>query len=229
MSGGRFGNALKQPLGKFLFWLTFGLILFTLLTAGVASYAKYVSSQESNNVAGVADMGIEIFELKEHGVTFDNVDLTKVVPGVDIPGPHIKLKMYSEVSWAVYVKVTERGFPVADELDYRPGNKITGRGNDGRLHNVVIYDVSADWELVDVEKSKDPDGTMHYVKTYRYNEVFQPATSYDLTDSTTAIQFLAGEYIFISEHYGNYDYENGGNKPGPQFGLTFEAYIRQVQ
>lgn len=256
------GKIINQSFGYILFWTVCVLLSLAIFTIGSFSYARYISSNDENSSAGVANMGIEVFELEKGGSLVTNIDYTQVVPGADIPGPHIKLKMCSEVSWSLYVKVTEYGFPVADgeggdnSLDEKNGNAIAanvtvGKDENGEdkkeWHNVVMYEMSDEWELVDTQTVTENDEE-YYVKTYKYTfkdtktGVFKPATQYDYTGSDE-IELLMGDVIFISQYYGDYFYgdykdsevEDGDSEYLPphyrqdiKFGLSFETYIRQV-
>lgn len=218
---------------KILLRSTCILLALALFTMASYSLAKYVSTNEEKTDAGVAKLGIEIFELTDSGKTDTTIDYTKIVPGANISGPSIKLKMYSEISWSIYVTVTEIGFPVGPEedkdeensLDKAKGNSITAQtsvvdenGETRRVnHQVISYYMADDWSLSETKRCTGTadDGTQYtyYVKTYVYNKVFKPATKYNHTneffndyETLYEIPLLAGSEIFVSQYYGDYNY-----------------------
>lgn len=250
---------LKKPLSKkFVFRTAVVLICLAVLAAGTVSYAKYFSFFEKNSSASVANVGIEVFEINKYGSLATNIDFSQIVPGADIPGPHIKLKMNSEVNWSLFVKVTERGFPVEEWLDDVPGNSISARVTVGKdengddiiqYHDVISYFMSENWERIDTVKEVDKkSGEIYYVKTYKYTSVFVAGKSYNFTNEEGKgegeIALLAGDFIEVSQYYGDYNYggyfDSGIDGKDPEykpphyqqsikFGLKFETYIKQVQ
>lgn len=203
MSGGKLT---KTSIGKILLRTLPFLLGIAIIVVGSVSYAKYVSSHAIDDSASTAGMGIEIFELDKYGSQETNVDYTQIVPGADIPGPHIKLRINSEVSYTLYVKVTETGFPVPVEADkenknslyYSTRNAIVGniKDKDGNTtpHEVISYDMSSRWAWVATELG-EINGVKYCTKTYKYNVVgdvsestvssdyiFKPTTKYNYTD-----------------------------------------------
>ena len=114
-------------------------------------YAKYVTSDSSSNSAGVAQVGVETFNLVEHGQAVAGTDYSKVIPGVDIPGPHIQLKINSEVNYTLYLEITSRNFPTYVNVN-------------GEQVKVVYFDLTDDWELVKtVESGSNTTYTYKYI------------------------------------------------------------------
>ena len=212
----KFNSQLQQSLSsklcRTLCVLLIVAILATLTISGV--YALYVNSNNSSNAAGVAGVGVEIFNLVEHGQAVAGVDYSNVVPGVDIPGPHIQLKIKSEVSYTLYVVVKVSNLP-------------TYINADGEEVQAIYFDLTSDWELV---QTVETDGTTAY--TYKYvvstidgekNYVFTAGKQHTyLNDNEIAI--LQNDVIYVSEKYG----ELCRNGEDTSFSVKFETYIQQV-
>lgn len=194
------GKHIKTPLGRILFRASFILAGVAVIAAGSVSYAKHLSAEEAKQSAGVANMGVTLFELVENGNAANDlrIDYTKVVPGADIPGPHIRLKINSEVSWLLFVKVTTNNFP------------IMGVDADGNEMETVTYEMAEGWKQVGAPTVKG--NVTEY--TYQYNYVFLPAVEHDYT-----IGILEDDVIFVSQYF---NHETASN-----FSLSFETYIRQ--
>lgn len=239
MSRGKLNN---KSINKILLRSSFILLAVMMFALGSVSYAKYVSTNDTDDSAGVAGMGVELFEMDKYGSYAANIDYTQVVPGADIPGPRISLKLNSEVSYTIYLRVTEAsdsdaGFGTQD-TEYQRGNTIKGKDGEGRTHDIVAYSLAPWWTY---EGGMDPytEGSITYkVKIYKYNlaadnthpehyvsptaknHVFKPATVYDYTaDGAKTIQVLQYDSILISQYYGV--------QTKPKFYLSFEAFIRQ--
>lgn len=212
----------KKSYVSILYWAVCIIIVLTLigLTLGEV-YAKYISSNNSDDSANVANVGVEVFELVEHGEEKNTqyyYDCKKIIPGVDIPGPHVKLKINSEVSYALYVKVTV------------PNAKCIKYGNDGNSpteEQTVTFSVLSEWgSPVETQEVKDKTSNvlLYTVYTYKYATVFKPATEYNYTKDEGAlgeIKVLEGDVVKVSQYF----------KPDSEdfsFSLAFEAYIRQV-
>lgn len=134
-----------------LYWIVGILLILTMLTIWLVSglFAKYVISDNRYDSARVASSGIGNLELLEHEAKLENGeyklqedkdhevtknDYKKVIPGVDIPkDPFIRLKLQNaEVSYELYVKVTENNFPT-----YTTGSDPV---------KAVTYELTEDWE-----------------------------------------------------------------------------------
>lgn len=187
-------------------------ILVVLSVSGV--YAKYATSDNSSNSANVAGVGVEIFNLVEHGKAVAGADYSKVIPGVDIPGPHVQLKINSEVSYTLYLQITTRNFPIYINVD-------------GEQVKVVYFDVTDNWELIN---TVEVGGNTTY--TYKYvvdntdntkNYVFKAGVEHTYVEANE-ITVLKDDVIYVSERYS----ELYGNSENLSFLLKFEAYIQQV-
>lgn len=246
-------NISKKSFGRILFRTAVILLSIAVIASGAISYAKFISASGMDDASGVAIGGIEVFELEQYGGTQANIDFSQVVPGADIPGPRVNLKMYSEVKWSLFVKVTETGFPAVDDendelydkLYKAKGNSIgadviVGMNEDDsykteRHSAVVSYSMNDNWTLINTEIMYAADNTPYYVKTYQ-STAFQPSTKYNYTNTAYegyetlgGFTLLDGDSIFISQYYNSYDDVNGNYSKGQKFGLAFEVYIRQVQ
>lgn len=206
------GQIRKMSYKKILYWTACVLIGLTLTALTVSEvYARFISSKNSDESANVASVGIEIFELKEYGKTVEHIDLTKVVPGADIPGPHIKLRINSEVNYSLFVKVK---VPNANCIKF-----ILDDSDTVTEEQTITYRMSKNWQIYG-----DPyDEGGETVYTYQYSSVFKAGQQYDCTGENE-IEILDGDEIYVSQYYNEYDKETPQN-----FTLTFEALIRQVQ
>lgn len=199
-------NRGKISIGRILLLPSFMLIGILVFIAGTVSYAKYVSGEESKQSAGIANMGVELFELVEYGKPVNElkIDYTKVVPGADIPGPHIRLMINSEVSWTLFVRVTQTGLP------------LKGVNEHDREIDTIYYEMSENWAQVPGQ-----EGLYRYIvndpKESEHDYVFKPATVHDYTGESE-IAILAGDMIYVSQYYDK----------ASEFTLSFEAYIRQT-
>lgn len=241
------GKLNKASLKKILRRSSFFLLSVIVFVVGSVSYAKYLSANNMDDASGIAHMGVEIFELEKYGSYAANIDYTQAVPGADIPGPRISLKLESEVSFTVYLRVTEGAGKDAVRLStqdkrYERGNVIKGQDADGMSHDVVAYTLAPWWTYrgtMDSYKNEE-DGMVYNVKLYQYNlaadsthkenyvsdnatdHVFKPATLYNYTnDGEDTIQILEFDSIIISQYYGV-------RTNPPKFYFSFEAYIRQT-
>lgn len=226
------GKLLKKPYRSILYWTVCILAVVTLVAFAVSAvYAKYVTSGSLDDSANVASVGIEEFELVDHGAhankdtgvdtgvaKWENsleYNCAKVIPGVDISGPHIKLKINSAVNYTLYVKVK---VPNVDFIKFGNGNPTTKQ--------TVTYRMSDYWYEDRTHRVTEKDYTI-YTYMYNVNEdpvarldfVFKAGNSYSYTDGNE-IRLLASDRIYVSEHF---DY-----KTAKDFNLSFEAYIRQV-
>lgn len=192
--------------------LLIAIILIGWTVSGV--YAKYVDAGKSSNTANIAGLGVELFNLVEHGQAIAGIDYSNVMPGVDIPGPHIQLKINSEVSYTLYLEVTARNFPIYVNVD-------------GEQVKVVYFDVTDNWELI---KTVEADGETTY--TYKYvvdktnnenNCVFKAGKEHIYVDEKE-ITVLKDDVIYVSEKYGDL-YRKGEDV---SFSLRFKAYVQQV-
>lgn len=178
-----FGHSILFRMCGVLFLLT---MFSTWLVTGL--YAKYTFTGSATDSAQVASAGTVNLELWEHkadwnaatGVyTLDaNTKVTsnsykKVMPGVDIDkDPFIQLEIRNaEVSYALYVKVTENDFPT-----YMAGTESK---------KAVTYELTDKWECVDSDNG-----------IYKYKDVFKAGTTYD-----DVIQILKNDMLYVSEHY----------------------------
>ena len=200
------GKLIKSSLGRKLLRASFILVGIAVVAAGTVSYAKYISGKESKQSAGIANMGVELFELVEYGNPVNDlkIDYTKVVPGADIPGPHIRLMINSEVSWTLFVRVTQTGLPLkfVNEHD--------------REIDTIYYEMSKNWAQVPGQ-----EGLYRYIvndpKESEHDYVFKPATVHNYTGKSE-IEILANDTIYVSQFYDQRS----------KFTLSFEAYIRQT-
>lgn len=203
------------------------VIVALLIALSSTSLAKFISSHNSDQSAGTAKMGIETFELIEHGKHGEKDDTTvkgtqlkydckKIIPGVDIPGPHVKLKIESEVSCALYVKVNVPNVTCIKFGDGKPTATQT-----------VTYKMADGWEAEGASETVTVGGVEYTVYTYKYANVFNPATKYNHTEETGAlgeISVLDGDAIKVSQYYKSSSEDGVSQK----FSLTFNAYVRQV-
>ena len=235
----------RGKLKKILLRTAFVLVGVTVFAVGSFSLARYVSSEEAESSAGVARLGIKVFELKD-GDLRANIDYTQVVPGFDIPVPCISLHLESEVSYTLYLKVTE-GSDVGAVHDWSDplftmGNAIKGLDDKGNTHDVVSYSMAPWWSYMATDADDYVENGMTYhVKYYRYNlaadtdhggsaapdvkadYMFKAGEEYNYTAGEAGmIELLNGGAIIISQYYGVRD-----DDP-PRFSLGFEAYIRQT-
>ena len=221
------GNIMKKPLGRILFWTICIVLAVAVCTAGSISYAKYISSENMNDHSDVANMGVELFELQEHGVLRQNVDLTQVVPGADIDGPHIRLKINSEVSYTLFLRIIHDEFPESYKYIDEEGVE--------NVVDTVYYTVMKDqWTLYEAYKDGDK-----YVEVYQFvvsnengekDHVFKASTPYNYTyygeGAMGEITVLLGDVIYISQYYDYTFVRNQGHTK--DFTISFEAFIRQV-
>ena len=216
MSGGKF---IKSPLGKILLRASFILLGAAVVAVGSVSYAKYVTSDEVKENSHVASMGIDLFELVEHGSAVESmkIDYTKVVPGANIPGPHVRLKVDAEVSYRLFVKYTLIG-----EL---PTYKFMEDGYEHEFETIGIQ-FSDKWKYYMTYRYPEED---RVEVIYQYLDIFKPTEKYDYTaEGSGEIKVLQNDEIFVSQYYGKYDYPGQSYEQVAKFELTFEAYIRQV-
>lgn len=211
MSRGSLRKTAKRFSSGVPIWAMCILFVLSLLAAMSFGevYARYVTSDDADGTGNVASVGIESFELFEHAKGVESIDYTKVVPGADIPGPHVKLKIDAQVDYTLYVKVTAINFPPAD-----------GEGNEVQT---VSYSLSEDtWRLVNTT-TEQKGNDKYTVSTYEYivgteggkqNCVFKAGTPYEME-----IGILKDDVIYISQYY---------DPQTTKFTLAFEAYLRQV-
>ena len=206
---GKINNSFNGMLYRTVcFLLIVAIILAVWSVSGV--YAKYVDSNNSGNSANVAGVGVEFFKLVQYGQTVAGINYSKVVPGADIPGPHIQLKIKSEVSYTLFLNVTVYNCP-------------TYINDDGEEVDAVYFDLTADWEFV-----KSVENSGYTTSTYKYvvdknnnvkNYVFKAGEEYSYVD-LNEITVLKNDVIYVSERYSS-------SKNG-DFSLKFDAYIQQV-
>lgn len=230
---------LKKPYSRILCWTLYILAVITLCVFAVSEvYAKYVSSGKSDGSANVAGMGIEVFELVDHGNSkladhgkdepSIKYDCTKVIPGVDIPGPHIKLKIKSEVSYTLYVKVK---VPNVDCIKFgEDDNNVTAVKKP-----TVTYKMAGNW-VEDVEHRVKENG--YTVYTYKYSVakdsapgtdfVFKAGEEHVYDSPDTEIQILDGDKIDVSQYFSYKDFDHKNYPDVTDFTLSFETFIRQV-
>lgn len=214
MSREKLNKINKQSFAGMLYRTVCLLLIVAIIMLAVWSisrvYAKYVSFDNPNSSANVAGVGVEIFNLVQYGQAVAGIDYSKVVPGADIPGPHIQLKINSEVSYTLYVDVTIHGCP-------------TYLNDDGEEVDAVYFGLTDKWEFV---KSADNGG--YTTSTYKYvvdntnnvkNYVFKAGVEHKYIDADE-ITVLQDDVIYVSELYRN--------SVDGAFSLKFEAYIQQV-
>lgn len=209
MNGRKLKTAKRSSNGFFVLTACILLVLTLLAAWSIGeAYARYVTSDDANDSGNVASVGIESFDLFEHADGVESIDYTKVVPGADIPGPHIQLEINSQVSYTLYVKVTAINFPPVD------GNGVEA--------GTVSYSLSDAWRLVNTATEQKGDDK-YTVSTYEYivsgegeaqSCVFEAGTPYEME-----IEILKDDVIYISQYY---------DPQTTKFTLAFEAYIRQV-
>lgn len=230
-------------LKKILFRTALVLTGIAVSAAGSFSLAKYISAEEAANKASVAGMGVMVFEL-ENGKRSANIDYTQVVPGYDISVPRISLHLDSEISYTLYLAVTESsdvgGVHDWTDPELANGNAIIGRDTNGDFCEVVSYSMASWWNFLGLRR-REENGVAYTVKYYSYNlgkdtehggnasandnYMFKAGVEYNFTGAGGAektIGLIQNDSIFISEYYGVLD-----NTP-PQFSLAFEAYIQQT-
>ena len=216
MSRDKLNNVNKLSLGSVIYRaVCVLLIVLTLVTFSVSGvYAKYVTSGSASNSANVAGLGVEIFNVVEKGKEVGGIDYSKVIPGVDIPGPHIQLKINSEVSYTLYLEITTRNFPIYINVD---GEKV----------KVVYFDVTDDWELINTVEDNG-----YTISTYKYvvgttdgvnNYVFKAGEAHTYVDDNE-ITVLKNDVIYVSEKYGKLY----GSSEELSFFIKFNAYVKQV-
>lgn len=232
----------RGNLKKILIRSSFILAGVAVFAVGSFSLAKYVHSEEEKGAAGVARMGVKVFELTS-GSRSESIDYTQAVPGFDIPVPRISLHLDSEVGYSLYLKVmeTSNSDNVAHDWtnpEFAMGNAIHGLDADGKQCDVVSYTM-APWWVFQASENVVENGKEYRVKYYKYNLaadpdhegdasteetdfMFKPATVYDYTGTDNTIGLLMSDAIIVSQHYGVLD-----EKP-PQFYIGFEAYIQQT-
>lgn len=238
----------RGKLRKILLRTAFVLVGASVFAVGSFSLAKYVSSESSEGSGSVASLGIKLFELKE-GSLLESVDYRQAVPGFDIPAPRISLHINSEVSYTLYLKVTE-GSTIGGEHDWRTGeyargNAIMGQDSAGKECEVISYEMADWWEYegTSADVDYDENGISYHTKYYKYNittdtehnkkvslselseYMFKPVTEYNYTDregGIGTIGLLKNNALVVSQYYGVHD-ENPAT-----FYLSFEAYIRQT-
>lgn len=223
-------NFTLKPFGRMLYRTVCILLALTVLTAWSVSgvYARYVTSATTGGTAGVANMGIDTFELKEHAVLdFDDVDPddldamlkdmvaannlhildtskevvsndTLSVPRgyVNVPrDPFIRLEINSEVSYELYLKVTEVNESEAD----------------------VTYSLASHWIATNT------DGLYKYSTDGSNAFVFRAGTQYIFDNTSTdsnaqeLIKVLADDKIVVKLEADS-----------ATVTITFEAYLKQV-
>ena len=206
----------KQSLGSMLYRTACVLLALVMLTAWAVFgvYAKYATEGGSNDSAGVAKVGVEVFNLVQYGQTVAGIDYSKVVPGADIPGPHIQLKINSEVSYTLYLEITSSNCPIYLNVD---GNEV----------KVVYFDLTDKWELVKtVNEDNYTTCTYKYVVNVINGEkdyVFKAGVEHLYTD-TNEITILQDDVIYVSERYAELNASNGESS----FSLKFVTYVQQV-
>lgn len=203
-----FKNVLSRTVGILLV-----VTVVIALSIGVV-YARYVNLDKSNNSANVANVGVEIFNLVAYGKAIEGIDYSNIVPGVDIPGPHIQLKINSEVSYALFLQVTVCNCPTYVNVD-------------GEKAEVVYFALTDDWELINTVTEEN-----YTTFSYKYivdttddvnNYVFKAGENHIYVDSNE-IKILQDDVIYVSQNYSDI-YGNGEDL---SFFIKFESYIQQV-
>ena len=212
----------KQRWIGILFVASFAFVGLMMFTVGTVSLARYTTSQEVEEDAGVANIGIKTFELVPRGNEYWNgveannpeanglkVDYNLFIPGFDIPGPHLRLNLESEVSYRVYLKVTQpKTFPT--------------RIIDSETVKTVSFSIADEWKQTDSTENKD--GTITYI--YEYDYFFRAGETYNYTDTGEGeIEILEDDKIYVSEYYMA---DKSATASKPELKLTFEAFIRQA-
>lgn len=225
------GKGKIKSVKKILFHAALALVALAVSAVGSFSLARYISSGGMDDSATVADLGIKIYKFSDRQALVENIDFTQVVPGADIPAPHIELKLQSEVSYTLFVKVTTTGFSQweTDTQDNTKiiGAKVIGKNHNDKEHEWVKYTLGERWDYV--TSSYDDENNVR-TSTYKYNlatdvkndpadYVFKPTKSYDFTGDDE-LQILDGDVIYISQYYDH--------KKAEKFTLSFETYIHQV-
>lgn len=241
MSANKRGKSLGKSFGAMLYRAVCILLVFTVLTSWSVSglYAKYVSGSSVDENANVARMGIEEFKLIDRAEATSARDFSKLVPGADIPAPHISLKINSEVSYTLYLKIT---LTIPSGLESMQSNDkhvcVAYTDDSGSVSNIVYFTVdSSKWEFVKTVSGTDSsdqtqqgddatDGnqtttattTLTYV--YKYKTNFVAGTTYDYTADSAQLKITTGDVIYVSQYY---DKTNSGS----EFSLSFDAYLKQ--
>lgn len=250
-----FAKLFKQSPRRALYWAVCVLLVLTVLTSWSISgvYAKYVYSAAVADSAGVANMGISKFELKEHYAEDISDDLAKVaelgtlykldldvdtvlnnsystvIPGVDIPkDPFINLVLTNnEINYELYVKVDESDFYTA-----------TYTGTDGKEHRFISYELDDVWRPV-IENDEVVPGLYKYVGAVEADEdedvpayVFKAGTKYNVKYSVTDDEKNSTDVVYTSIHILKGDKlkvsEHFNSEVHIEFSLTFTAYLQQV-
>lgn len=216
MSRKNYDNLTTKNLGSKLFRAFCILLMFTALTAWSVGgvYARYVSSAQVDSSANVANMGIELLEVKEHPIKADvkgdelekmvkenkthvldtdaqavtATEIVKVPYGnVNVPkDPFVKLKLNSTLSYELYLIVTESAN--CPKIEY----KLTSK-----------------WE------EQTTGNTSAGGKLYKYTgDPFTAGTTYD------------DEIYILEDNVIKIGLTTGGIK---EFSITFQVYLKQVQ
>lgn len=233
------GNFIKKSYKAILYWAVFAIVAITLIALSATSLAKYVVSESADGgSANVLGVGVEELELvtdwqmrpgtggdPDPGKDPDdpdigsgsgnqaaiNYDASKIIPGVDIVAPRIKLKINSSVNYSLYIKVS---VPKFDFVNFG------GTEGDISKTTTLVYKMTDKWVE---EESLRITTTEYTVYTYKYNLgegfVFEAGESYSYEDEE-AIRILNDDTIFVSQYFKGKDIEG--------FKLSFEAYVRQV-
>ena len=234
-----------------------GFVILALLAFGALSfsYAKYIASRESDNSAGVANVGVEVFELVKpedddydwswFKTTYSDdgigagykgkavVDYEQIVPGADIPAPYINLKINSEVSYTLYVKVK-----VSQNLPHYI-KEVDANGYPVTEETIYCLPDDDQWTVIGDQTKKEGDC---FVYTYKYivdntatddsQYIFKAGTKYEEKDeygNATAkkISILYNDLIYVSDKYGRAEFGTWNDSATP-FTIEFEIFIRQT-
>lgn len=249
MSANKRSKVFSNTLGAVLYRAVCILLVITALTSWSVSglYAKYVSAGSVDENANVARIGIEQFKLIHRAKATTSRDYSKLVPGADIPAPHVSLKINSEVSYTLYLNITLT-IP-ADLANSQSDYKhvcVAYTDDSGSVSDIVYFTVdSSKWVFVKTVSGTDSsdqtqqgddaatgtDGnqvgattsaqytTITYV--YKYTTNFVAGTTYDYT--TNQLEIITGDVIYVSENY------NREKLPANalEFSLGFDLYLKQ--
>lgn len=242
------GKILKKTYRSILYWSVCALIVITLVAFAISEvYAKYVTSGGLNDSANVAGVGVEVFELVGHGdhgtedtfvAEWNNTgrkyECNLLIPGVDIPGPHVKLKINSDVSYTLYIKVkvpknvgclsfvnaVDQPLPDDEEVD-------------DKEEKTVFLKMNRHWVEERAYREKSDD---YIVYTFKYSltdaatvpdYVFKAGVEYVHDTDETEIEILNDDRIYVSDKF-DYSAFKHETVNAVDFTLSFEAYIRQV-
>ena len=254
-------NIKKYFKNKKRVWIACIVLSITVLVVFAVSevYAKYISSHNSNNTPNLAQVGITEFELVNYqGKTSDilKYDYTKIVPGADIPGPHINLKINSEVSYTLFlrVKVLNGNLNGDDKKENEENLTAKTAHIETKIDTTKWELYSTTTETVKVKPEKDTEGDTEG-NTEKGIEEDTEGDAEEDTEKENKKEYTVYTYKYIvdsPEGINDYVFKPGQvyncvgdnairilkddviyvsqyyTQKNGQFELTFEAYIRQV-